>query len=62
MAVKYMRKGIGIVNCENRGLTPENCFKRITADGTNSIRLLPKWHITDAVKKRRSDGEKQRYQ
>ena len=45
VATKYLRKGIGIFSSRNRVLKPATCFERVTADGTNTIRLVPNWRV-----------------
>ncbi|EJP62021.1 uncharacterized protein BBA_09069 [Beauveria bassiana ARSEF 2860] len=42
-AAKYMRNGMGIFDSENQMLRPQNCFGRVTGDGTRTIYLLPEW-------------------
>jgi hypothetical protein len=49
LAAKYMRNGMGIFSSKNQVLRPQNCFERVTGDGTRSIHLIPEWH---AVKDR----------
>ena len=51
LATKYMRKNIGIFNSKDRALNPETCFARVTADGTNTIHLHPKWYVTAESKR-----------
>lgn len=48
-AAKYMRNGMGIFDSENHMLRPQNCFGRVTGDGTRAIYLLPEWN---AIKSR----------
>jgi hypothetical protein len=60
--MKYMRKGerMLIFDTNLRMLTPQTCFEDVTADGTNTILLIPERDIdTDnlpsAVSEKRSD-------
>jgi hypothetical protein len=62
IAMKYMRKGarMHIFDTNLRMLTPQKCFEDVTADGTNTILLIPEWDIdTDnllsSVSEKRSD-------
>ncbi|KAH7111054.1 hypothetical protein B0J11DRAFT_473541 [Dendryphion nanum] len=60
VAIKYMRKRIQIFDTSFRMLTPQTCFENVTADGTNTILLIPDWDIdTDnrptSVSKEHSD-------
>jgi hypothetical protein len=43
LAIKYMRKhdGIQIYDTNFRKLDPRTCFEDVTADGTNTILLIP---------------------
>jgi hypothetical protein len=43
LAKKYMRKEFGLFDSNSKALDPETCFQRVTSDGTNTIRLIPKW-------------------
>ena len=38
---KYIRKGVRAFNTEAQLLGPEDCFEAATADGTNTILLIP---------------------
>ncbi|KAB8218280.1 hypothetical protein BDV33DRAFT_205483 [Aspergillus novoparasiticus] len=40
VVIKYMRKGYGIFDSQNRVLTAQTCFERVTSDGTNVIHWL----------------------
>lgn len=43
VAAKYLRKGIAIFDSRNRVLNPNNCYEKVTSDGTNAIHLVPNW-------------------
>jgi hypothetical protein len=47
IAIKYMRKGerMHIFDTNFRMLTPQTCFEAVTADGTNTILLIPEREI-----------------
>ncbi|KAE8329841.1 hypothetical protein BDV39DRAFT_202786 [Aspergillus sergii] len=45
VVIKYMRKGYGIFDSQNRALTAQTCFERVTSDGTNVIHLAPEWEV-----------------
>ncbi|KAB8202946.1 hypothetical protein BDV34DRAFT_227843 [Aspergillus parasiticus] len=45
VVIKYMRKGSGIFDSQNRALTAQTCFERVTSDGTNVIHLAPEWEV-----------------
>lgn len=45
IAIKYMRKRIRMFDTSFRMLTPQTCFEDVTADGTNTILLIPDWDI-----------------
>ncbi|KAF1739603.1 hypothetical protein CRV24_001539 [Beauveria bassiana] len=49
LAGKYMRNGMGLFDSENQMLRPQNCFGRVTSDGTRTIHLIPEWN---AIKER----------
>lgn len=60
--MKYMRKTepIHVFDTNLRMLTPQTCFKDITADGTNAILLIPERDIDldnlqNSVSEKRSD-------
>jgi hypothetical protein len=60
VAIKYMRKRIHMFDTSFRMLTPQTCFEDVTADGTNTILLIPEGDIdTDnfpsAVSQKRPD-------
>jgi hypothetical protein len=62
IAIKYMRKGerMHIFGTNFRMLTAQTCFEAVTADGTNTILLIPEREIdTDnlsiSVSRKRSD-------
>jgi hypothetical protein len=40
-----MRKRIHMFDTSFRMLTPQTCFEDVTADGTNTILLIPEWDI-----------------
>ena len=43
VAVEYLRKGVGIFNSKLRMLKPDDCYEKVTSDGTNAIYLRPNW-------------------
>ena len=45
VGINYMRKGYGIFDSQNRALTAQTCFERVTSDGTNVIHLAPEWEV-----------------
>jgi hypothetical protein len=45
VAVKYMRKGIRLFDTELNILTPADCFEAATANGSNTIILIPEAEI-----------------
>ena len=45
VAVKYMRKLIRLFDTELNILTPADCFEAATADGSNTILLIPEAEI-----------------
>ena len=45
VAVKYIRKQIRLFNTELNILTPADCFEASTADGSNTILLIPEAEI-----------------
>jgi hypothetical protein len=57
VAIKYMRKRIHMFDTSFRMLTPQTCFEDVTADGTNTILLIPEWDIdTDNLPTSVSEG------
>lgn len=45
VAVKYMRKRMRLFDTELNILTPRDCFEAATAEGSNTILLLPETEI-----------------
>jgi len=45
LAVKYMRKRIRLFDTKLNILTPADCFEAATADGSNTILLIPEAEI-----------------
>ncbi|ERF71962.1 hypothetical protein EPUS_06521 [Endocarpon pusillum Z07020] len=45
VAIKYMRKRIHMFDTSFCMLTPQTYFEDVTADGTNTILLIPEWDI-----------------
>jgi hypothetical protein len=45
VAVKYMRKHVRLFNTKLNILTPADCFEAATADGSNTIFLIPEAEI-----------------
>ena len=63
LAVKYMRKQIRLFDTELNILTPADCFEAATADGSNTILLIPEAEINiseeleTSISKLASEGE-----
>ncbi|KAF2813239.1 uncharacterized protein BDZ99DRAFT_496279 [Mytilinidion resinicola] len=45
VAVKYMRKQVRLFDTELNSLTPRDCFEAATAQGSNTILLIPETEI-----------------
>lgn len=45
VAAKYMRKNLGLFTSNCKALTAENCFERVTSNGTNTIHVIPAWQV-----------------
>jgi len=50
LASKYLRKNIGLFDEFDRVLTPDTCFKRVTEDGSHTVRLRPNWEVSTEFK------------
>jgi hypothetical protein len=63
VAVKYMRKHVRLFNTKLNILTPTDCFKAATADGSNTILLIPETEIDitkeleNSISKLASEGD-----
>jgi hypothetical protein len=53
LAIKYLRRDMGLFSSKNRVLAAEACFDRVRSNGTDAIYVVPQW----AVEKRRPGGE-----
>jgi hypothetical protein len=63
LAVKYMRKHIRLFDIKLNILTPADCFESATADGSNTIFLIPEAEINiseeleNSISKLARDGD-----
>ena len=63
VAVKYMRKHVRLFDTKLNILTPTDCFEAATADGSNTILLIPETEIDiteeleNSISKLASEGD-----